>query len=121
MAKEKEKDHVPIVQLILPDNPRALYPNTVHVPDIQPSASTSSVSVDHHPLASYGEGKKLDILTFCSAFCLSEDILERFQQHKISGTHAFAHISERDLEKMKFAIGELIDLKEAIKIWAISA
>ncbi|KAF8813467.1 hypothetical protein BYT27DRAFT_7084571 [Phlegmacium glaucopus] len=120
MAKEKERDQVPIVQLILPDNPHTLYPNVVHVSDAQPSAHTSSVSSDCCPLALYGKGPKLDISTFCDIFCLSMDILQCFQEHKISGLHAFAHISERDLENMKFAIGELIDLKEAIKIWAVS-
>ena len=99
-----------------------LYPSTIPVPDVQPLASTSatsSISVNF-PLALYGEGPKLSISTFCDMFCLSKDILERFQEHKISGTHAFAHISNKDLENMKFTIGELIDLKEAIKGWAIS-
>jgi hypothetical protein len=41
-----------------------------------------------------------------------------FQEHAISGTHAFSHINSGDLTGMGFRLGEIINLKEAIGVWA---
>jgi hypothetical protein len=63
-------------------------------------------------------GVQMDIESFIRVFNLPSLILQHFQAHAITGTHAFQHISSDDLIAMNFKIRETIDLKEAIKLWA---
>jgi len=62
----------------------------------------------------------MDIDTFCIIYLLPDAILCHFRDNAITGTHAFLHIAETDLVGMGFKMGEVIDLKEAIKMWASS-
>jgi len=66
------------------------------------------------------EGLKLDITSFCQIYALPDVILQHFQEHANSGTHAFSHINSGDRTGMGFQLGEIINLKEAIGIWAIA-
>ncbi|KAF8955219.1 hypothetical protein BDZ97DRAFT_1674510 [Flammula alnicola] len=65
------------------------------------------------------EGIKLDLLTFCTCYNIADDIRERLQLHRITGTHAFGHLSGDDLKEMGFKVGEIIDVKQAVKEWAV--
>jgi hypothetical protein len=62
----------------------------------------------------------MDIETFCTIYSLSNDLLSRFQEHRVSGTHAFVHIGTKELKEMDFKIGEIIDVKEAVTEWCRS-
>ena len=77
-----------------------------------PAVSTSLIPTN------YGEGSKIDLATFCEIYTLADSIKQRLQENAITGSHAFAHISTTDLQAMGFKLGEVIDLKEAIKEWA---
>jgi len=62
----------------------------------------------------------MNIDVFCNTYSLPDTILQLFRVEEISGTHAFSHLTETDLTKMGFKMGQIIDLKEAIKTWASS-
>ena len=49
---------------------------------------------------------------------LPDAILQHFRDNAITGTHVFSHIMDSDLTGMGFKFGEVIDLKEAVMIWA---
>ena len=56
---------------------------------------------------------------FCQSYSLSDGIFEKLDQNAFTGTHAFRHLNESDLQAMNFKPGEIIDLKDAIEEWAI--
>ena len=60
----------------------------------------------------------MDIAIFCHIYVLPDVVLQCFQEHAISGMHAFSHVSSSDLTGIGFRLGEVIDLKEAIGVWA---
>jgi hypothetical protein len=66
----------------------------------------------------HSEGPKLDIASFCDIYALPEVVLQHFREHAISGTHAFSHIDSSNLTTMGFRLGKIINLKEAIEVWA---
>ena len=120
MEKEKgpQLPPAPVFNVILPENtyghfqpphnPFPPVPQAVHVPP----PSTGLIPRTH------SEGPKLDITNFCTIYVLPDVVLQRFREHAISGTHAFSHMDSSDLTGMGFRLGEIIDLKEAITVWA---
>jgi hypothetical protein len=108
-AMEKEKLQVPVVNVVLPAN--FGLPLSVIVQP-QPQIDTGLV-----PSTLTG-GPRMDIDTFCVVYQLPDAILQHFCENAITGTHVFSHIADRDLTGMGFKIGEVIDLKEAVRIWA---
>jgi hypothetical protein len=62
----------------------------------------------------------MDIDMFCAVYELPDAVLRYFHENKITGTHVFSHIMDTDLTRMGFKIREVIDLKEAVKMWASS-
>jgi len=94
------------------EKPRA--PQLVHGQSVTSPGSNPPI------LSSLGEGQRMDIDTFCTIYSLPETIPELFRAHAITATHAFSHLTETNLAQMGFKIGEIIDLKEAIKTWASS-
>ena len=124
MSKERGQG-VPIINVVLPNNAGGypVYPNGsnngVPIAPPLPQALAPTASVDTIILPpNHSEGPKMDIETFCSVYSLSEGFLSCFWEHRISGTHTFAHISSKDLKEMDFKIGEIIDIKEAVKEWS---
>jgi hypothetical protein len=119
MAKERGPQAPgPVVNVVLPEN-FGLYPPPTGrtsgpstTPPMQLHESTNLIP------SNYTEGEKMNLETFCLIYALPEDIKQRLHQHKITGTHAFAHMTIKHLEGMGFMLGEIIDLKEAIKCWA---
>lgn len=102
------------------------HPFGVYAP-AQPAAVPGPPAIPVQPLPvlpaslipeTYTEGPKMDIKTFVSVYELPQSILKHFEENAITGTHAFSHISATDLPTMNFKICEIIDLKEAIKLWA---
>jgi hypothetical protein len=65
----------------------------------------------------YVEGQKMDLSAFCAIYDLPDNVFQRLNENTITGTHAFAHITSADLATMGFKIGEIIDMKEAVKAW----
>ena len=62
----------------------------------------------------------MDIEMFCEVYLLPNAVLQYFYENMIMGTHEFSHIMDTDLAQMGFKIGEVIDLKEAVQMWASS-
>ncbi|KAF9044899.1 hypothetical protein BJ165DRAFT_1404180 [Panaeolus papilionaceus] len=125
-AMEKEKGNPtaplatpqPVINVVLPSNLYGLGtsqdvngPAPATIPAATPSGLIPS---------GYQEGPDLDITTFCAIYNLPPTILEKFHCGAITGTHAFADLTAAKLgaQPMDFKIGEVIDLKRAIKAWA---
>lgn len=66
----------------------------------------------------YATGEEMGIQEFVNIFGAPSSILQHFEQQAITGTYAFSCLTIADLKAMKFKIGEIIDLKRAIKLWA---
>jgi len=113
---EKEKGpQAPVVNVVLPAN-YGLPPPVITAPPPAPLLEKPTGLI---PLA-LNEGPQMDINTFCAIYLLPDAVLQHFHENAITGTHAFSHITDADLTQMGFKIGEVIDLKEAIKMWASS-
>ena len=111
---EKEKGpQAPVVNVVLPAN-FGLPPPVVTQPPPQIQKPTGLIP------SNLTEGPRMDIDTFCVVYLLPEAILRHFHDNAITGTHAFSHITDTDLTGMGFKIGEVIDLKEAVRMWASS-
>jgi len=124
MSKERGQA-APVINVVLPNNVGGypVYPAAPPggAPAAAPQAQVFAPAVDISLLPTdLPEGPKMDIETFCSIYSLSDDLLGRFRDHRVSGTHAFAHIGIKDLKDMDFKIGEIIDIKEAVKEWCKS-
>jgi hypothetical protein len=65
-------------------------------------------------------GAKMTIEDFCDHFSLSPEILERLHKNGYSGTHVIQHIEIGKLRSMDFKPGEIAELKEAVRVWAIA-
>jgi hypothetical protein len=116
MAKEKGPQ-APVINVVLPNNFGA-YQDFLHpAAAIQPPHPAPATSTGLLP-PNYSEGSKMDLTTFCMIYTLADSIKQRLQNNAITGTHAFPHMSSTDLQDMGFKLGEVIDLKEAIKEWA---
>lgn len=122
MAKEKGPQ-APVFNVVLPNN-YGMYHDFPHAPALQPPQAVAGPSLVGPAISTnlipvnYTEGSKIDLATFCEIYALADSIKHRLQENAITGTHAFAHISGADLQGMGFKLGEVIDLKEAIKEWA---
>lgn len=68
--------------------------------------------------ATHTPGPRLDIAAFTSFYQLPSSIYQVFIDNAVTGTHAFSHMTTGDLTQMGFKFGEVIDLKEAILLWA---
>ena len=119
MAKEKGPQ-APVINVVLPNN-FGTYQDFFHPAAMQPPrlapAGAPAISTSIIP-ANYSEGSKMDLTNFCKIFAIADFIKQRLQDNAITGTHAFSHMSSTDLQDMGFKLGEVIDLKEAIKEWA---
>jgi len=107
----------PIFNVVLPNNIFGAYNPLIPLlpPPAPPAAITSCGLIP----PSYKAGEKLDIATFCAIYELSEAILERLKDNAYTGTQAFAHMEPAELREMGFKPGEIVDLKEAVKAWAV--
>jgi hypothetical protein len=117
MAKEKGPQ-APVFNVVLPNN-FGMYQDFPHAPApaVQPPQLVPVVSTNLIP-TNYVEGLKISLSTFCEIYALADSIKQRLQENAITGSHAFSHMSTTDLQAMGFKLGEVIDLKEAIKEWA---
>lgn len=122
MAKEKGPQ-VPVFNVVLPNN-FGMYQDFPHAPgaaiqppQLAPTIAAPAASTNLIP-ANYTEGSRIDLATFCEIYTLADSIKQRLHENAITGSHAFAHMSTADLQAMGFKLGEVIDLKEAIKEWA---
>ena len=126
MSKERAQQGS-VINVVLPNNIAGGYPiyppiatgpaaePAPQVPHVLAPNTNGSLVHENH------QGPRMDIEMFCTLYSLSSDFLCRFQEHGISGTHAFAHINVKDLKEMGFKIGEIIDVKEAVKMWSDSS
>ncbi len=117
MSKERGQQ-APVINVVLPNNIGGypIYPAAGGAAAAPAPATASSVDSCLLP-ANLSDGPKMDIETFCRIYSLSDDLLHHFREHRVSGTHAFAHIGIKDLKEMDFKIGEIIDIKEAVIEW----
>jgi len=113
---EKEKGPQALnVNVVLPAN-FSLPPPVIAAPPPAPLLKKPTGLI---PLT-LNEGPRMDVDTFCAVYELPDAVLRYFHKNAITGTHAFSHIMDTDLTGMGFKIGEVIDLKEAVKIWVSS-
>ena len=113
-AMEKEKGlQAPVINMVLPTNYGLPPPVAAQLPPLFQKPTRLIPST-------LSEGPRMDIDTFCIVYLLPDTILHHFHNNANTGTHAFLHIAKTDLVGMGFKIGEVIDLKEAIKMWALS-
>jgi hypothetical protein len=113
-AMEKEKPQAPaapVVNVVLPANFGLPLP-VVAQPPPQIQKPTGLIP------STLSEGPRMDLDTFCTVYQLPDAVLHHFRDNAITGTHAFSHITDGDLAGMGFKIGEVIDLKEAVRTWA---
>ena len=112
---EKEKPQVPVINVVLPANfGLPLQAPVVVQPLLEPHIQKTTRLIP----STLTEGSRMDIDTFCEVYHLPDAILQHFHDNAITGTHAFSHITDGNLTGMGFKIGEIIDLKEAVSIWA---
>ena len=113
-AMEKEKGpQAPVINVVLPAN-YGLPPPVVAQPPPPIQKPTGLIP------STLNEGPQMDIDMFCVVYLLPDAVLQHFHDNAITGTHAFSHITDTDLIGMGFKIGEVIDLKEAVRMWALS-
>jgi len=111
---EKEKGlQAPVINVVLPAN-YGLPPPVIAQPPPLVQKPTGLIP------STLNEGPRMDIDMFCVVYLLPDAILQHFCDNAITGTHAFSHITDTDLAGMGFKIGEVIDLKEAVRMWALS-
>jgi len=103
---------VPPINIILPSN---YQPAPATLPATVPSGSATSGGLIPEL---HNEGPRIDMATFCAIYCIPDDIHQRLRENKITGTHAFSQITVTDLKDMGLKLGEIIDLKQAVKDWA---
>ena len=121
MEKEKGPQllQAPVFNVILPDNAYGHFQQApAHDPFPPPQAIYAPPPLTGLIPRMHSEGPKLDITSFCDIYALPEVVLQHFREHAISGTHAFSHMDSGDLTMMGFRLGEIINLKEAIGVWA---
>jgi hypothetical protein len=112
-AMDKEKGPpAPVVNVVLPAN-YGLPPVVAQPPPLIQKLTGLIPST-------LNEGPRMDIDMFCVVYLLPDAVLQHFHDNAITGTHAFSHITDTDLSGMGFKIGEVIDLKEAVRMWALS-
>jgi hypothetical protein len=111
--KAPQPPAAPVVNVVLPNNLYGQYPPPVLPLPIPVLQATGLIPATHEP------GSKLDIATFCAIFGLSNAIYERLTENAYTATHAFAHMETTELREMGFKAGEIVDLKEAVKEWAV--
>jgi hypothetical protein len=114
-AMEKERGHQapgPVVNVVLPANYGLPIPAVPTAPLPAPMAGSGLIPFQ------YSQGQKMDISAFCAVYDLPSSVFTRLAENAITGTHAFSHITSADLTTMGFKIGEIIDLKEAVKAWS---
>jgi hypothetical protein len=119
MAKEKGSQG-PVFNVVLPNNfgmYQDLVPAPAWPPPLHSAVAAPGISANLIP-ANCTAGSKIDLITFCQIYALTDSIKQRLQDNAITGTHAFAHMTSTDLQEMGFKLGEVIDLKEAIQEWA---
>ncbi|PPR08156.1 hypothetical protein CVT24_012146 [Panaeolus cyanescens] len=111
----------PVINMVFPPNfglgpAAALYPNGV-----QGQGQAQAQAGDAEPLIppTFQPGFKMDMSTFTAAYKVPDSIVARLEKHRLTGTHAFAEMNTQHLENMEFLLGEVIDLKQAIKQWCL--
>jgi hypothetical protein len=116
MAKEKAPlpPPAPIVNVVLPNDMFNPYQQHGLGPPLPALLITGLIPPSYKP------GPKMDMAQFCSIFALSDDIYCHMDENKYSGTQAFAHMESGELRELGFKPGEIVDLKEAVKEWALS-
>ena len=112
-AQAAQAPAAPIVNVVLPNNlfGHQLPPGIL--PPVPAPQTIGLIPSTHEP------GAKLDMATFCSIFNLSDAIHQRLKENTYTATHAFAYMETAELRELGFKAGEIVDLKEAVKEWAV--
>lgn len=104
----------PVIKVVLPNNLYGQYPAPAGpLPLILGPQMTGLIPATHEP------GSKLDMATFCAVFNLSNAIYQHLKDNTYTGTQAFAHMESAELIELGFKREEIVDLKEAVKEWAV--
>ena len=88
MEKEKgpQQPPAPVFNVILPDNAYGHFQPALHDPFVPAPLAVHALLPPMGLISgTYSEGMKMDITTFCHIFVLPDVVLQRFQEHAISG------------------------------------
>lgn len=64
-------------------------------------------------------GMKISVTEFCRIHQLDDSILHKLTNEGYKTTAAFRYVSLKDLEKINFLSGEIAELREAVREWAV--
>jgi hypothetical protein len=94
-------------------------------PATESLATPSAGNVARPPLANmllpnkHQPGPTYSIEQFCHKYELDEKIQARLRENGYARTHTFKYIEVSDLQAMGFKLGEIAELKEAVRLWAL--
>jgi hypothetical protein len=113
-------------QINLPDNLLSLFKNRASaesLPAPTPATATTSCPALVTMLLPNGHthGPTLTIDEFCNIYTLSDGICARLKDNGYARMHTFKYIEVSELQAMRFKFGEIAELKEAVRLWAVQA
>jgi hypothetical protein len=112
---------IPISYLILFVNsmrrPVPLQPYLYHYP-APPSLSTSTPSFQLLP-EYRTTGPSLPLQEFCTQFDVSKAVCHQHKEEGFTSSHTLQYIAIDDLKEMKFKLGEIASLKDAVACWSV--
>ena len=113
---------IPISDLILFANsmrqPVPPQPYPYHYPTPPPSLPTSTPSFQLLPEYST-TGPSLPLQEFCTQFDVSKAVCHWLKEEGFTSSCTFQYIAIDDLKEMKFKLGEIASLKDAVARWSI--
>ncbi|KAJ7622507.1 hypothetical protein FB45DRAFT_753433, partial [Roridomyces roridus] len=86
-----------------------------------PASATQDIA-DHSMLlpAKTKCGETMSVDAFCGQFHLDDFIAQKFAENRYKTTVSFLYVRLDDLEKMGFAPGDIAELREAVRRWAVA-
>jgi hypothetical protein len=89
-------------------------------------APTAAAALPHHANEPHmllppntQPGEPMSISMFCVAYSLDDSILEKLTTNRYKNASAFRFIRLMDLEKMEFLPGDIAELQDAVRQWAV--
>jgi hypothetical protein len=64
-------------------------------------------------------GQDMPLSQFCTDFKLSDVVLEKFCDKGYQDAHALRFVTIDELKEMKFHLGEIAALRDAVEMWSV--
>lgn len=62
----------------------------------------------------------MPLTQFCDIYHLSPTILEKLHENLYTDARAFRFVTIEELREMKFRLGEIAALRDAVELWSVS-